>query len=137
MRIFPILALVLAAPAAAQTPTDPPDPEAGRAVYSVFCQSCHGAEGRGDGAFGDVLTVPPADLTRILARNGGTFPEFEVMRQIDGRDRVAGHGVIMPIFGPLFDGQVAFRKTQSGQPIVTNRSIADLTAWIESIQVAD
>ncbi len=134
MRVVALIALTCAAPALAREAVEPPDLESGQAVYTVFCRSCHGAEGRGDGAFGDVLSVEPADLTRIAARNGGAFPTFEVMRQIDGRARVEGHGVIMPIFGPLFDGEVAIRKADSGQPIVTSRSIADLTAWIESIQ---
>ncbi|ETX14727.1 cytochrome C [Roseivivax halodurans JCM 10272] len=129
------LALAFAGTSAlAQEVTDPGSPEAGEDVYSVFCQSCHGAAGRGDGDFADLLSVQPADLTQLAARNGGEFPQVEVMRQIDGRARVEGHGVIMPVFGPLFDLEVAITKADSGQPIVTSRSIADLAAFIESIQ---
>lgn len=139
MTIRPILAAIalasaLAGAVAAQSPEDPGSIEAGAAVYEVFCRSCHGAEGRGDGPFGDLISVAPADLTQLSARNGGAFPTFEVMRRIDGRDPVEGHGVIMPVFGPLFDVEVAIGKTGAGQPVVTSRSIIDLAAWIESIQ---
>ncbi|ETX28858.1 c-type cytochrome [Roseivivax isoporae] len=131
-----LTALLAAAPLRA-APDDDPSPEAGHEVYSVFCQSCHGTGGRGDGDFADLLSRPPADLTRVAARNGGTFPALEVMRRIDGRADVPGHGVIMPVFGPLFELEVAITRTESGQPVVTSRSIADLTAWIESIQVPE
>ncbi|SLN41580.1 hypothetical protein ROJ8625_01988 [Roseivivax jejudonensis] len=137
MRPECLVLAILAAPAWAQEPTDPPSIEAGQAVYSVFCESCHGPAGHGDGDFADLLSVPPADLTGLTARAGGTFPEMEVMQQIDGRAEVRGHGVIMPVFGPLFDVEVAIGKTDSGQPVVTSRSIADLTAWIESIQATE
>ncbi len=36
---------------------------AGAALYPANCASCHGAEGRGDGAQAAGLAVPPADLT--------------------------------------------------------------------------
>ena len=134
MRSLCVVLVLAGTSAFAEEVTDPGSAEAGAEVYSVFCQSCHGAEGRGDGDFADLLSVRPADLTEIAARNGGDFPAMDVMRQIDGRARVEGHGVIMPVFGPLFDLEVAITKADSGQPIVTSRSIADLSAFIESIQ---
>lgn len=137
MRLIAILvAGLLSASPVGASPNDPASAEAGHELYGVFCSSCHGPEGRGDGPFGATLAVPPADLTRIAARNGGRFPEFEVMRRIDGRAEVPGHGVLMPIFGALFDNGIAITRAETGQPIFTTRSIADLTAWIESVQVA-
>jgi putative copper export protein/mono/diheme cytochrome c family protein len=35
----------------------------GGAVFAQNCVTCHGSEGRGDGAAGQTLAVPPADLT--------------------------------------------------------------------------
>ena len=43
-------------------PPDPSSLEAGRQVYELRCQSCHGAGGRGDGAIASRLRTPPADL---------------------------------------------------------------------------
>ena len=50
------------------------------------------------------LKVPPADLTRIAARNGGDFPLARVERIISGEEALPrGHGTRpMPIWGPIF-----------------------------------
>ncbi len=37
---------------------------AGQALYGPHCAACHGAQGRGDGAAGRALAVPPANLTQ-------------------------------------------------------------------------
>jgi mono/diheme cytochrome c family protein len=113
---------------------DAPSPERGRAVYDVFCQSCHGTGARGDGDFADLLSVQPADLTAIAERNGGAFPAAAVQQTIDGRAEVRGHGVIMPVFGPLFDRGSARRPIGTGAPVVNKGSVADLVAFIETIQ---
>jgi putative copper export protein/mono/diheme cytochrome c family protein len=46
---------------------------AGAALYPVYCASCHGAEGRGDGPEAKSLTLPPADLTapHLFAHSDG------------------------------------------------------------------
>ena len=48
--------------------------------------------------------VPPADLTRISVRNGGTFPLARVARVISGEEPLpGGHGTReMPVRGPVF-----------------------------------
>jgi hypothetical protein len=51
----------------------------------------------------DLLTVPPPDLTTLAERNGGRFPFERVLRIIDGREAVEGHGTAdMPIWGRAF-----------------------------------
>ena len=35
----------------------------GKKVYQLKCAKCHGETGKGDGAYGDGLRIPPADLT--------------------------------------------------------------------------
>ena len=63
----------------------------------------HGKEGKGNGPAASALAKVPADLTRISARNGGTFPEVRVRRYIEGLDEVAAHGTRdMPMWGDLF-----------------------------------
>ncbi len=39
----------------------------GRSLYAQNCASCHGAQGRGDGAMAASLTPPPADLASTLS----------------------------------------------------------------------
>lgn len=76
----------------------------GPALYKAYCSSCHGADARGSGPMAKSLTVPPADLTRISARNGGTFPLARISRVIAGEAQLPrGHGTSeMPVWGPIF-----------------------------------
>lgn len=75
----------------------------GPAMYNSYCASCHGLAGLGDGPAAVALTKAPADLTRISARNGGTFPETRVRRYIEGADEISAHGTRdMPVWGTLF-----------------------------------
>jgi mono/diheme cytochrome c family protein len=77
----------------------------GDAMFKQYCVSCHGATGKGDGPYASNLVKPPSDLTKISARNGGTFPDVKVRRYIEGADEVAAHGSRdMPLWGDLFKG---------------------------------
>jgi len=81
----------------------------GPALYAAYCAVCHGKDAKGGGPMAKSLKVAPADLTRIAARNGGTYPLVRVRRLISGEDEtVGGHGTReMPIWGPIFS-QVAW-----------------------------
>ena len=74
-----------------------------QAMFSSYCAPCHGKLGLGDGPAAAALVKKPADLTKIAARNGGTFPDVKVKRYIEGADEVAAHGSRdMPMWGSLF-----------------------------------
>jgi mono/diheme cytochrome c family protein len=73
-------------------------------MFDTYCAVCHGKEGKGNGPAAASLTKTPADLTKISARNGGTFPEVRVKRYIEGLDEVPAHGTRdMPMWGGLFN----------------------------------
>ena len=110
------------------------DPAAGEGVFQTFCAACHGMDAQGDGPMSGVLTVEPPDLTGLAQSNGGVFPVFDVVRQIDGRDPMMAHGGEMPLFGSLFDFPDGSIKSETGQPIITAQPIADVAAWLESVQ---
>jgi len=76
----------------------------GPALYRSYCASCHGADATGGGPMARALKVPPVDLTRIAARNGGMFPLPRVSRIISGEEQLpSGHGTrAMPVWGPIF-----------------------------------
>lgn len=76
----------------------------GPALSMAYCASCHGTDLKGDGPMAKSLKVKPADLTRIAARNGGTFPLMRIERIISGEDQPpSGHGTSkMPVWGPIF-----------------------------------
>jgi len=73
----------------------------GPALYKAYCAACHGPEAKGNGPVASTLKLPPADLTRISARNGGTFPLMRIERIISGQEERRGHGA-MPAWGPVF-----------------------------------
>ncbi len=130
MRLFSIAALCLiSVPAAAQ------DAGEGRLLYESFCAACHGEAGRGDGRMAPILSILPPDLTQIAARNDGVFPVFATARQIDGRDPLLAHGGEMPIFGRWFDSSMRVTINEaSGQPVMMEPPIADMVAYLMSIQ---
>jgi mono/diheme cytochrome c family protein len=86
-----------------KVPIKPTDASNAQQMFTTYCAVCHGPEGKGNGPAAAALTKAPADLTKISARNGGTFPDTKVRRYIEGLDTIAAHGSRdMPIWGDLF-----------------------------------
>jgi mono/diheme cytochrome c family protein len=72
-------------------------------MFDSYCAVCHGKDGKGGGPAAKALTKAPADLTKLSARNSGTFPAVHVQRFIEGSDEVPAHGTRdMPMWGELF-----------------------------------
>jgi len=100
--------VVSAAIAGAQTrvktePMKPTSAANGKQMFDSYCAACHGTDAKGTGPAASALKKAPADLTKISARNGGTFPDVRVRRFIEGVDEVAAHGSRdMPMWGELF-----------------------------------
>ncbi|MEJ0039880.1 MAG: cytochrome c [Gammaproteobacteria bacterium] len=69
-------------------------------LYQVFCSSCHGLTGRGDGPVEPLFRGGVPDLAHLAARNGGVLPTKAVRAAIDGREAFVAHGVSsMPVWG--------------------------------------
>jgi mono/diheme cytochrome c family protein len=116
--------------------TPDPDPmlvDVGAELFETYCASCHGADARGNGPAASALNVPPADLTRIAARSGGTFPESSITRVIDGRFDLPAHGSReMPIWGAQLAEEIPVFAT--GDEVARGR-IFSLVEYLKSIQV--
>ena len=108
--------------------------ETGQREYMNACASCHGPAGLGNGPMAEFMSVKVPDLTQLSAQNDGVFPMLDVIQIVDGRTGVRGHGSEMPVYGDFFEGSEASLKTESGQPILTSTPVADLIAYIESVQ---
>ncbi|HEX6902850.1 MAG TPA: cytochrome c [Thermoanaerobaculia bacterium] len=105
--------------------------ENGRRLYAVYCASCHGRAGRGDGPVAGDLKVAPVDLTRLAERDEGRFPRDRVHQSIDGRLKTRGHGTSeMPVWGATF--QVS--GSDHDQEREVRERILDLLSYLESIQ---
>ena len=106
----------------------------GEVTYRVYCASCHGIEGHGDGPLAAEMRVRPPDLTRIARRNKGTFPADEVAAAIDGRTEMRGHGTSsMPVWGLSFQEA---SKVADQEPDVRAR-LRQLVAYLRSIQAEE
>ncbi len=75
------------------------------------------------------------DLTRIAARNGGTFPMIEVMSTIDGYRRARAGNVAMPEFGAyLKDAPMVLADLGDGVLTPTPKPLVDVAEYLASIQ---
>jgi len=106
------------------------DPESGAELFYTHCAACHGRSGEGDGPVAAELEFAPPDLTRLAQRAGGEFPADDVLRMIDGRNPVKGHGGgDMPIWGD------AFRTSANGfDEAAAEARIRRIVDYIASIQ---
>ena len=124
--------LSLAATAVGMTRAEPNQQDAlmGAGVFRAYCASCHGTSAEGDGEIARYLKVTPADLTRIAEREGGDFPYEQVVKIIDGRQGVKGHGRgEMPVWGDAFAVTSGGRSEEQIQ-----EKIRQLAHYLWSIQ---
>lgn len=112
------------------------DTDAGRGLYLNYCWQCHGRDAMGNGPMAEMLAIETPDLTGLARRNAGVFPLANVAMQIDGRSPMLAHGGEMPIFGPAFEAdQNVALSLPSGQPMMTGRPLANILAYLQSVQI--
>ncbi len=134
LLVLAALATFLSAPAWAQTPAAAAPAEesrvGGKSVFTIYCASCHGEAGRGDGPVANFLKRRPADLAQITLRNKGTFPSDRVYAMIDGRQVVKTHGDSqMPVWGDAFAKSVTDADERG-----IKAKIDALVDYLESLQ---
>ncbi len=124
------LVLGLAAGAAAE------EKSRGALEYENSCQVCHGASGKGDGPFTEIMTVPIPDLTTIAHRNGGRFPVEDVLKIIDGRAEIPGHGFPMPVWGARYKAEAGQQegRWEVGAELLARSRILELAFYLQTIQ---
>lgn len=91
---FAIAVTLAAAPALAD------DATTAGTMYRLYCASCHGESGAGDGPVASSLVGGAPDLRLLERNNGGVFPEAVLRTVIDGRRTLRAHGsYAMPVWG--------------------------------------
>lgn len=99
------------------------------------CAVCHGATGKGEGHFTDLMKTKVPDLTTITQRNDGSFPMLTIIHVIDGRSGMRGHGGEMPIWGDRFTEAAETSTAGDYSAVYTVRGrILSLAYYLESIQ---
>jgi mono/diheme cytochrome c family protein len=132
---FLVLLALAALPAHAEAQEASNVAVSGEADYNMYCASCHGEDGKGDGpkAFG--LSKPVPDITTLTERYG-SFPADKLARLIDGREPVAGHvDREMPVWGVWFKEEAAAELGGAeGDEGSVQRRVENLIAYLESLQ---
>lgn len=125
-----LLAVAAASPAAAEQ--GPLPDHRGYPEFQQYCASCHGVTATGDGPMAPVLSVKPADLTRLGQRYGMPLPRPKLIAFIDGRTPVRGHGSKeMPVWGKKMHDDTAGSQAREGHVRGTILVILD---YLEAIQ---
>jgi len=137
-----MVGVLVGSAAAARGATDDPAIAQGQKLYTEYCASCHGADGKGS-------TKPDAkgpDLTQLAKSNGGKFPFYDVMLTISGR-RPTGQDEDASLPGsstkPHGDGKMPswgqiFAKQEGATPLdlqlQATGKIMLITEFLQSIQ---
>ncbi|HXN85739.1 MAG TPA: c-type cytochrome [Candidatus Binataceae bacterium] len=110
--------------------------DSGARDYAVYCATCHGARGKGNGPAVDVIPgFKPVDLTELAKNHAGAFPADEVRDVIDGRKQLPGHrdsDTDMPLWGVTFQEEGKEFTPESEAKV--KRRIAALVEYIRSMQ---
>ena len=123
----PVLFLCALCSAARGSETD-----AGKQMYRQYCASCHGIDGRGNGAVAKQLKIKVADLTVLRKKNKGIYPLDKVMATIDGRRIVKGHGDReMPVWGEVFAKEREKEKYTELTTLLRAKIIAEYVATLQ------
>jgi mono/diheme cytochrome c family protein len=112
-------------PAGAQS-----EPYSGGGDYQVYCSSCHGASGKGDGSIAKSLKKRPSDLTQLAKLNNGVFPGDKVFKTVDGRTPGSAHSDSdMPAWGDVFAKSIESQGTENAA-----MRIRTLVKYLETLQ---
>ena len=100
----------------------------GGTMYRLYCASCHGESGAGDGPVASTLVNGAPDLRMLQRNNGGVFPEAVLRTVIDGRKTLRAHGTYsMPVWGRDFSA--------IGGDVATAQTIDGIVEYLKGIQV--
>lgn len=108
--------------------------DAGEWEYMNACASCHGADASGSGPVADYMSIIVPPLTGLAAANDGEFPLDDVVKIIDGRAEVRGHGSGMPVWGAVFADPLAAEISGQSVDYITRGRVLSLALYLESIQ---
>ena len=110
-------------------PVNKTSPTSGKQMFTSYCAPCHGVDGRGHGPAATALKDQPSDLTGLMKKNHGRFPDTHIVAILQFGVSVPSHGSAeMPVWGPIL-GKMNVANAQDKQLRISN-----LSRYIESMQ---
>ena len=110
-------------------PVNKTSPTSGKQMFTSYCAPCHGVDGRGHGPAATALKDQPSDLTGLIKKNHGRFPDTHIVSILQFGTDVQAHGSAeMPVWGPIL-GKMNVANAQDKQLRISN-----LSRYIESMQ---
>jgi mono/diheme cytochrome c family protein len=104
----------------------------GKMMFSNYCASCHGPEGRGDGPVAASLNTPATDLTLLSKNNHGRFPDNRVASVLRFGVNVPAHGTAaMPIWGPILGWMAPTPTSYSDEETIR---VSNLVRYLKTLQ---
>ena len=132
MRIFIGLVSLTLVLAGSTVITFSAETKQGEAFYMQYCSSCHGKDGRGEGAVSPYLKIKIPDLSLLKKNHKGIYPLDDVMAAIDGRRNIRAHGDRhMPVWGEVFRKEVEKEKYSELTSLLKAEMIAEYVARLQ------
>lgn len=105
--------------------------DAGKEMYNSYCASCHGENGKGNGAAAPALSKVVPDLTLLASQNGGQYPKYKVPIALSkfSESHYAGTRSEMP------DWYRSFVSLDSTCPFKADLRARNISKHIETLQV--
>lgn len=101
----------------------------GKQMFTNYCAPCHGVNAKGHGPVAAALKKQPDDLTGLMKKNNGKFPDAHIVAVLKFGAEVPSHGTAeMPVWGPIL-GKMNQTNFQDKQLRISN-----LSRYLESIQ---
>jgi mono/diheme cytochrome c family protein len=101
----------------------------GKQMYTDYCATCHGTDGRGHGPAASALKMPPTDLTVMTKNNHGKYPDTHVIAILQFGKEVGAHGsAMMPVWGPILGNM---NRANNQEKLLR---ISNLSHYVETIQ---
>ncbi len=101
----------------------------GKQMFTNYCAPCHGVNGKGHGPVASALKKQPEDLTGLMKKNNGKFPDAHIVAVLKFGAEVPSHGTAeMPVWGPIL-GKMNQTNLQDKELRISN-----LSRYLESIQ---
>ena len=98
-------------------------------MYTSYCAPCHGVSCKGNGPVGTAVRPQPSDLTQLMRKNHGKYPDTHVVAVLEFGTEVSSHASpTMPIWGPIL-GNMNRTSLQDKQLRISN-----LARYLETLQ---